>query len=186
MIHGIVEIAVCMVITKGVEFMDINMNGIYKISDKMTVKEACRKYRPNRVGMEFHCMNWTFEPREFRGKLYMVDTYWSADSFSIEVDENNVDDFKLVAIKDDIKQIAMTDVKFYTSDDIIWLAMDSMGSNRPFVHKGTKMSAEISVKVLRSEIESLYSEIEYKKSLISKILKGEDSRFDTFNIEDQK
>lgn len=48
------------------------------------------------------------------------------------------------------------------------------------------MSSEIGVKVLRSEIESLYSEIEYKKSLISKILKGKDSRFDTFNIEDQK
>lgn len=186
MIHGIVEIAVCMGITKGVEFMDINMNGIYKISDKMTVKEACKKYRPNRVGMEYHCMNWTFYPREFRSKLYMVDTYWSADSFSIEVDENNIDDFKLVAIKDDIKQIAMSDVKFYTSDDIIWLAMDSMGSDRPFVHKDTKMSSDIGVKVLRSEIESLYSDAEWKKDQIAKILKGEDSRFDTFNIEDQK
>lgn len=99
--------------------MNINMNGIYKISDKMTVKEACRKYRPNRVGMEFHCMNWVFIPREYKGQFYMVDTYWSSDSFMIEVDESNIDDFKLVAIKDDIKQIAMSDVKFYASDNII-------------------------------------------------------------------
>lgn len=167
--------------------MDINMNGIYKISDKLSIKEACRKYRPSRVGMEFHCMNWTFKPREFRGKLYMVDTYWSADSFSIEVDEDNIDDFKLVAIKDDITSVNSSDfLKYYNSADIIWLALDSSGKSRPYVLKSTKMSAEIVVKVLRSEIESLYSEIEYKKSLISKILKGKDSRFDTFNIEDQK
>ena len=167
--------------------MDINMNGIYKISDKLSIKEACRKYRPSRVGMEFHCMNWTFKPREFRGKLYMVDTYWSADSFSIEVDEDNIDDFKLVAIKDVITSVNSSDfLKYYNSADIIWLALDSSGKSRPYVLKSTKMSAEIGVKVLRSEIESLYSEIEYKKSLISKILKGKDSRFDTFNIEDQK
>lgn len=167
--------------------MDINMNGIYKISDKLSIKEACRKYRPSRVGMEFHCMNWTSKPREFRGKLYMVDTYWSADSFSIEVDEDNIDDFKLVAIKDDITSVNSSDfLKYYNSADIIWLALDSSGKSRPYVLKSTKMSAEIGVKVLRSEIESLYSEIEYKKSLISKILKGKDSRFDTFNIEDQK
>ena len=167
--------------------MDINMNGIYKISDKLSIKEAIRKYRPSRVGMEFHCMNWTFKPREFRGKLYMVDTYWSADSFSIEVDEDNIDDFKLVAIKDDITSVNSSDfLKYYNSADIIWLALDSSGKSRPYVLKSTKMSAEIGVKVLRSEIESLYSEIEYKKSLISKILKGKDSRFDTFNIEDQK
>lgn len=167
--------------------MDINMNGIYKISDKLSIKEACRKYRPSRVGMEFHCMNWTFKPREFRGKLYMVDTYWSADSFSIEVDEDNIDDFKLVAIKDDITSVNSSDfLKYYNSADIIWLALDSSGKSRPYVLKSTKMSAEIGVEVLRSEIESLYSEIEYKKSLISKILKGKDSRFDTFNIEDQK
>ena len=164
--------------------MNINMNGIYKISDKMTIKEACRKYRPNRVGMEFHCMNWTFKPREFRGKLYMVDTYWSVDPY-IEVDEDNIDDFKLVAIKDDITSVNSSNLKYYNSADIIWLALDSSGKS-PYVLKSTKMSAEIGVKVLRSEIESLYSEIEYKKSLISKILKGKDSRFDTFNIDDQK
>lgn len=166
--------------------MDINMNGIYKISDKMTIKEACRKYRPSRVGMEFHCMNWTFKPREFRGKLYMVDTYWYVDSFSIEVDEDNIDDFKLVAIKDDITSVDSSNLKYYNSEDIIWLALNSLGESCPYILKSTKMSAEISVKVLRSEIEWLYSEIEYKKSLISKILKGKDSRFDTFNIEDQK
>lgn len=163
--------------------MDINMNGIYKISDKMTIKEACRKYRPSRVEMEFHCMNWTFKPREFRGKLYMVDTF---DSFVIEVDEDNIDDFKLVAIKDDITSVNQSNLKYYNSEDIIWLALYSSGQSRPYVLKSTKMSSEIGVKVLRSEIESLYSEIEYKKSLISKILKGKDSRFDTFNIEDQK
>lgn len=164
--------------------MNINMNGIYKISDKMTIKEACRKYRPNRVGMEFHCMNWVFTPREYKGQFYMVDTYWSSDSFMIEVDESNIDDFKLVAIKDDIKQIAMSDVKFYASDDIIWLATDSSGSSRPYILKNTKMSSDIGVKVLRSEIESLYSDIEWKKDQIAKILKGKDPRFDTFNIED--
>lgn len=166
--------------------MDINMNGIYKISDKMTIKEACRKYRPSRVGMEFHCMNWTFKPREFRGKLYMVDTYWSADSFSIEVDEDNIDDFKLVAIKDDITSVNPSNLKYYNSEDIIWLALNSLGESCPYILKSTKMSSEIGVKVLRSEIEGLYSEIEYKKHLISRILKGEDSRFDTFNIEDQQ
>lgn len=48
------------------------------------------------------------------------------------------------------------------------------------------MSSDIGVKVLRSEIESLYSDIEWKKDQIAKILKGKDPRFDTFNIEDQK
>ena len=183
MIHGTVEIAVYMVTTKGVKFMDINMNGIYKIADHMTVKEACKKYRPSRVGMEFHCMNWVFTPREYNGQFYMVDTYWSSDSFTIDVDESNIDDFKLVAIKDDIKQIAMSDVKFYRSDDIIWLAMDSLGSSRPYILKNTNMSSDIGVKVLRSEIESLYSDIKYKKDQIAKILKGEDPRFDTFNTD---
>lgn len=114
----------------------------------------------------------------------MVDTYWSVDP-SIEVDEDNIDDFKLVAIKDDITSVNSSNLKYYNSADIIWLALDSSGKS-PYVLKSTKMSAEIGVKVLRSEIESLYSEIEYKKSLISKILKGKDSRFDTFNIDDQK
>lgn len=163
--------------------MDINMNGIYKISDNMTVKEACRKYRPSRVGMEFHCMNWVFRPSEYKEQFYMVDTYWSSGSFMIEVDESNIDDFKLVAIKDDIKQISMSDVKFYASDDIIWLAMDSSGSCRPYILKNTKMSSDIGVKVLRSEIESLYSDIEWKKDQIAKILKGKDPRFDTFNTD---
>ena len=183
MIHGTVEIAVYMVTTKGVKFMDINMNGIYKIADHMTVKEACKKYRPSRVGMEFHCMNWVFTLREYNGQFYMVDTYWSSDSFMIEVDESNIDDFKLVAIKDYIQQIAMSDVKFYRSDDIIWLAMDSSGSDRPYILKNIKMSSDIGVKVLRSDIESLYSEIEWKKDQIAKILKGEDLRFDTFNTD---
>ena len=113
----------------------------------------------------------------------MVDTFWSTDSFSIEVDENNIDDFKLVAIKDDITSVNSSNLKYYNSADIIRLALDSSGEFRPYILKSTKMSAEISVKVLRSEIEGLYSEIEYKKSLISKILKGEDSRFDTFNTD---
>ena len=162
--------------------MNINMNGIYKISDKLTVKEACKKYRPSRVGMEFHCMNWVFTPREYNGQFYMVDTYWSSDSFTIDVDESNIDDFKLVAIKDDIKGIYGSDVQYYNSSDVIWLAMNSSGELAPYVDKGTKMCSEISVKVLRSEIDYLYSEIEDKKRLISRILKGEDSRFDTFNI----
>lgn len=104
--------------------MDINMNGIYKISDKMTIKEACRKYRPSRVGMEFNCMNWTFKPREFRGKFYMVDT---VDSFCIELDEDNIDDFKLVAIKDDITSVNQSNLKYYNSEDIIWLALNTSG-----------------------------------------------------------
>lgn len=172
-----------MVTTKGVELMDINMNGIYKIADHMGIKEACKKYRPSRVGMEFHCMNWVFTPREYNGQFYMVDTYWSSDAFTIEVDESNIDDFKLVAIQDDIQQIAMIDVKFYKSDDIIWLAMDSMGSNRPHVLKGTKMSANLGTKILRSEIESLRAEIDRKEDEIVRILLGEDSRFDTFNTD---
>ena len=183
MIHGTAEIAVYMVTTKGVEFMDINMNGIYKIADHMTVKEACKKYRPSRVGMEFHCMNWVFTPREYKGQFYMVDTYWSSDSFTIDVDESNIDDFKLVAVKDDIKQISMSDVKFYKSDDIIWLAMDSMGSNRPYILKGTKMSANLGTRILRNEIESLRAEIDRKEDEIVRILLGEDSRFDTFNTD---
>ena len=166
--------------------MDINMNGIYKIADHMSIKEACQKYRPSRAGMEFHCMNWVFTPREYNGEYYMADTYWSSDSFTIQVDESNISDFKLVAIQDDIQPIAMSDVKFYRSDDIIWLAMDSMGSSTPYVLKGTKMSSDIGVKVLRSEIESLYSSIEWKKDQITRILKGEDSRFDTFNKDDQR
>lgn len=186
MIHGIAEIAACMVITKGVEFMDINMNGIYKIADHMTIKEACKKYRPSRIGMEFHCMNWVFTPREYKGQFYMVDTYWSSDSFTIEVDESNISDFKLVAIKDDIERVPSYEVQFYNRNDVIWLALDSSGSNVPHVVKGTKMSSDIGVKVLRSEIESLYFDIECKKDQISRILKGQDSRFDTFNIEDQK
>ena len=163
--------------------MDINMNGIYKIADHMTIKEACKKYRPSRVGMEFHCMNWVFEPREYKGQFYMVDTYWSSDSFTIHIDESNVDDFKLVAIKDDITRIPSCEVQFYNRSDIIWLAMDSSGSNCPYVIKGTKMSSEISVKVLRSQIESLYSDIEDKKRQIRNILKGKDPRFDTFNTD---
>ena len=148
--------------------MNINMNGIYTISDKLTVKEACKKYRPNRVGMEYHCMNWTFYPREYRGQMFMVDTYWSSGSFMIEVNKSNIQDFQLIAVKDDIEGIYESDVQYYNSSDVIWLAMDSSGELAPYVNKDAKMSSEISIKVLRSEIDYLYSKIE-DKNLITYI-----------------
>lgn len=127
----------------------------------------------------FHCCNWTFKVRQYLdGGYYMQDTYWGAsgDSLSIELTDENFDEFELIADMRDLKQIKEFEVKKYREEDVMYLAVDSGGIQygKHFLKKDAKKNKDKILDNLDYEIDSCKRKLESLQRDKEMILNSED------------
>lgn len=74
------------------------------------------------------CKNWTFKcSKRDDGSAIMFDTYWGYDGNSIEVTDENIDEFKLIFDFRDVEKISADIADEYDPEDIYHVATDSGG-----------------------------------------------------------
>lgn len=120
-----------------------------------------------------HCCNWVFRLMENNGKYVMVDTYFaSRDAVSIEVTDENVNEFEFILNLNEVKQIKYQERNQY--EDYYCLAMDSSGWNHPnyYVDKDAEKSMGKVIEKLDSEIENLERQLANLRERKESILDG--------------
>ena len=149
---------------------NINMNGLY-------YHEPSHKY--SRHDDLYWCQNWTFKPCEYNRKIYMRDTYWSGgNGMVIEVDENNVDEFKLIFDWREVEQVNnYENLEEFGEKGKDWfiVCVDSggMGYPKSFIRKGAKRNKDMVLKRKREEIKTLQRKIGDIEFYINRIESGE-------------
>ena len=143
------------------------VNGIYECVPK-------EEYRGKVFSSDlYHCCNWVFRLMENNGKYVMVDTYFaSRDAVSIEVTDENVNEFEFIFTLGAVKEIKYQEREQY--ENPYRLAMDSSGWRHPkyYVDKDAEKSMDKVIGKLDSEIESLERQLASLRERKVSILDG--------------
>lgn len=119
------------------------------------------------------CRNWTFTIQEYNGKYYMIDTYWGSgsQSYSIELTDENFSNLKFEMDFEKVNQVNRGVYDEYADDARFNLATDSGGwqYSKYYVLKDRKPSREKKKEILKDEIRSLESSLQYKLDTLIKI-----------------
>lgn len=145
------------------------MTGIYECEPVMEWLPLYKRDDP------YHCMNWIFKVRQYENKFYMYDTYWSTDSFRVELDDKNFVKFNLLFDMNEVSRISPPDFYDYDEPDRWHVALDSGGydlSKYYFVRKGAKKNKDIQLERLNNELESLKRRVELKEEEIKRIMES--------------
>jgi len=125
------------------------------------------------VDAETWCRNWTFMIQEYNGKYYMIDTYWGSgsQSYNIELTDENFSNFKFEMDFNKVNQVNSGIYSEYADDARFNLATDSGGwqYSKYYVLKDRKPSREKKKEILRDEIRSMESSLQYKLDSLIKI-----------------
>ena len=155
---------------ENIDKLDLN-GGVYRCEP---VLEWLPEYKRNDP---YWCRNWTFRPREYDGEYYMHDTYWSGyDSHSIKLSDENFDRFEYLFNLNDIRfECSYQSWVEYPEEDRWICPLDSSGRSHPkFVvrQKVHKVKDSVVARLI-SEIETLTSELEYKKETLDRVINDE-------------
>lgn len=144
------------------------MNGLY-------CHKPERKY--SRHDDLYWCQNWTFKPYVYSNRLYMRDTYWIGDGLTIEVTENNIDEFELLFNFDDVRQVKVNNIWEFGEENKDWwvVAVDSGGIYCPkqYIRIGTTRNKEMVINRKKEEIKDLQRQINNIENEIELIEAGE-------------
>ena len=127
----------------------------------------------------FWCQNWTFKPFECNGKIYMRDTYWSSgDGMTIEVTEDNIDEFEVVFNWNDVDEAeSYKNIEEFGEQGKDWfiVSVDSGGMYHPriFIRKGAKRNKDMVISRKLNEIKRLKREIVDIEDYIERLKTGE-------------
>ena len=116
--------------------------------------------------------NWVFTVRKYNDDYMMVDTYWSSDSKSFVLTDENFDKFKFLFDMNDVKKVSQADFYDYNEDDRWFVAMDSGGwqfSKGYYVKKDATKNKEMLLSRLNEELLSLKRKAEYIEREIARI-----------------
>ncbi len=113
-------------------------------------------------GEQGHCRNGTYTWREYEGRYYMLDTYWTSDRHSIELTDENLESFQMVMDFDKVNSIDSCFFFDYAEDKRFKFGVDSGGwtYGKCFIVKGAKPSRDIKRLHLIDSIESAKRKIE--------------------------
>lgn len=140
------------------------LNGLYVCKPVLEWLPSYRRSEP------YHCMNWTFKVRHSGDSYYMVDTYWSSNSFSMELNDDNFDKFALIFNYDDVEE---TNYKWddYSDEDKWIVPTDSGGWRFPrkYIKIGAKPDRDKVIYRLENEIKSLEIGLETKRKELEQI-----------------
>jgi hypothetical protein len=115
--------------------------------------------------------NWVFTVRKSEDDYMMVDTYWSSESKSFVLTDENFDKFKFLFDMNDVRQVSQDFFYDYDEDDRWFVAMDSGGWQyaKCYVKKDAKKNKEKLLSRLNDELASLKWRVEDKEREIARI-----------------
>ena len=153
----------------------LNMSGLYKCDPDPTYE--------NYISDDpYYGMNWTFYPVVSQGVYYMVDTSSTYEERSIELTDENFDNFELIFDKNEVEQIWYErDWEEYSTEDRYKVASGINGVDHPslFIKKGSnKVRAKVVIRLEEdiAELESLLKQIRARLEK-AKTVKEEDLRW---------
>lgn len=153
---------------------DICLTGVYRCVD---VDKEYKRCNLDEFDAEFgrtskyDCRNWTFRPHIYmyddETYLLMTDTYESIES--IVVDESNCDNFELMFDMADHHLIDPYRMYFYNVNDIIPVALNSRGWQKPYYVVSNKAKPSIDNAIVNTD------------KMIKHVSKRRDTELDTIN-----
>ncbi len=150
----------------------LHMNGIYRCDPVLSWLPSYKQDNP------YWCQNWTFRVREYNGKYWMIDTYWSTgDDHPKELTDENFDKFELIFDLDDVERFNGEYSRWicYPKDDRWLVAIDSggLGHAKYFIRKGSRPIKEKILELLNEELNSLQSMVYSKQRDIERVMNDE-------------
>lgn len=155
---------------ENIDKLDLN-GGVYRCEPVLEWLPEHKRNDP------YWCRNWTFRPREYNGEYYMHDTYWSGyDSHPIKLSDENFDRFEYLFNFNDIRfEYSYQSWSEYPEENRWICSLDSGGRSRPkfVVHQKAHKVKDSVVARLMAEIDTLTSELEYKKETLDRVINDE-------------
>jgi len=131
--------------------------------------------KPYNIGIKGR--NWTFIVKKYDDddRYFMIDTYWNAECdpnnrhFNIELTDDNISNFKLEMIFDDVREVSPDGFWEYAEDARFNLTVDSCGCSRHYALKNRRPSRNKKKGILQNEIKNLENSLQCKLDELAKI-----------------
>lgn len=147
----------------------LHMNGIYRCDPVLEWLPSYKRDTP------YWCKNWTFKVKEYKGKYYMHDTYWTSDDHPLELTDKNFDKFEYLFDLNDIQYVNSYEDWFeYPEEDRWQIPLDSGGINyaKYVVRRGVKKVKERVIERMQQDIDYLKYDLAQKERILAGILDG--------------
>lgn len=123
----------------------------------------------------YHCKNWTFKVHKYEdGRAYMYDTYFdSSDSHTIQVTDQNINEFKIIFNFNEVKRISDSEYNEYNKEDLYRAATSSGGyscGKLYWVKKDAQKSKDLLIDKKKYEIESLKRQLKWAEDDLKRLL----------------
>jgi len=121
----------------------------------------------------YWCCNWTFRPSKMKDDTWrMQDTYWCGSGLSIELTDENFNEFSLIFDFNDVKEIS--NPQDYDNSDLYLVSIDSGGYQfaKHFIKRDAKPSQEKMIGKCKEEIHSCERELERLKDNLQELEAG--------------
>ena len=146
------------------------MNGIYRCNPVLGWLPSYKRDDP------YWCRNWTFKVRQYDGKYYMYDTYWSTgDDYPVELTNENFDKFEYLFDLNEIQYVnSYENWLEYPEEDRWRIPLDSGGTNyaKYVVRRDVKKVKERVIERLKRDIDYLKYDLAQKERILAGILDG--------------
>ncbi len=144
------------------------LTGLYKCDPVLKWLPEYKRSDP------YWCKNWTFKVRHSGNSYYMVDTYWSSNSFSVELNDDNFSKFTLLFDFNDVVECSYN-WDDYDDNDKWFVATDSGGWNhaKHYIRKDAVPVKAWVVGRISREIEGLKHDLESAEHLLEQVKNDE-------------
>ena len=148
----------------------LHIDGIYRCNPVLSWLPSYKRDDP------YWCRNWTFKVKQYDGKYYMYDTYWSTgDDYPVELTNENFDKFEYLFDLNDIQYVnSYENWLEYPEEDKWRIPLDSGGTDyaKYVVRRGVKKVKERVVERLKRDIDYLKYDLAQKERILAGILDG--------------
>lgn len=143
--------------------------------DKLNENYLYKKEPAKREQYTYHCKNWTFKVHKYEnGDVHMFDTYFDSwDSHTIQVTDENIDEFEVVFDFREVKRISDSEVDEYKEEDLYCAATSSGGYSCGKLHwikKDAVKSKDLLINKKKEKIESLKRQLEWAEGDLERLL----------------
>ena len=148
----------------------LHIDGIYRCNPVLSWLPSYKRDDP------YWCRNWTFKVKQYDGKYYMYDTYWSTgDDYPVELTNENFDKFEYLFDLNEIQYVnSYENWLEYPEEDKWRIPLDSGGTDyaKYVVRRGVKKVKERVVERLKRDIDYLKYDLAQKERILAGILDG--------------
>jgi len=147
--------------------------------DKLNENYLYRKEPPDRSWKTLWCKNWTFRIFKKDGKAFMEDTFWSNGGHTIEVTDDNINEFEKVFDFREVEKIHCDEADDYNDEDVYKVAIGSGGWEygvQCFIKKGAKKNRQKLIEKKKYEIEQLKKQLEWAEEELKELMKEEEEQ----------